>query len=261
MTDTWASGDVYEAFMGRWSAQVAPLFLSWLDQPAGERWLDVGCGTGVLTRAIVERQSPAAVLGVDPSAGFVCTARERSPHPEVAFVVADAQDLPVRDGAAGTAVSGLVLNFVPDRARALAELRRVVGPHGVVGAYFWDLPGRMDLLNLFWDAAVAVDPGAAAAHESRRFAFCEPVALRDMFAAAGFSAVTVEQFDIAMRFRDFDDYWTPFLGGQGPAPSYLAQLDEARRDLVAARLRETLPVEPDGSIVLAARAWGVRAGS
>lgn len=253
----WAHGDAYEAYVGRWSRQVAPLFLSWLDIPDGRRWVDVGCGTGALTAAILAQAGPAEVVGVDPSEGFLGAARGQVNDPRVTFRVGDARELPVADRTADVVVSGLALNFVPDPGRAAAEMVRVVVPGGTVAAYVWDYAGGMVMMRHFWDAAMAVDPGATGHDEASRFALCRPEALHDLWSGAGMVGVSVQSIEIATVFRDFDDYWNPFLGGQGAAPAYLATLPADRRDAIRDDVRGRLPVAADGSIPLTAAAWAV----
>jgi hypothetical protein len=155
----------------------------------------------------------------------------------------------------------LVLNFVPDPRAVLGEMRRVTAADGTIGAYVWDYAGRMELMRHFWDAAVALDGDAARLDEGNRFPLCRPETLRALFADAGLGAVEVTAIDIAPTFADFDDYWRPFLGGQGPAPAYAMALDEAARTRLRERLRERLPARADGSISLVARAWAIRASN
>jgi len=256
--DVWASGAAYEPYVGRWSRLVAREFLSWLAVPPGKRWLDVGCGTGALTGMIVAMASPAHVDAVDRSEGYVAYAQEQVPDPRVRFHVADAQALPSDAAAYDAVVSGLVLNFVPDPARAAAEMARVARPGATVAVYVWDYAEKMELMRYFWDAAVALDPGARELDEGRRFPLCRPEPLGALFRQAGLADVEVRAIDVPTVFRDFDDYWTPFLGGQAPAPSYAMSRDEAGRAALRERIRAALPVEADGSIRLVARAWAVR---
>jgi len=155
-------------------------------------------------------------------------------------------------------VSGLLLNVIPDRARALGEMSRVVRRGGAVAAYVWDYPGEMQLMRRFWDCAVELDPAARLLHEGIQFGFCRPEPLRSMFTRAGLTDVRLEALAVPTTFRDFDDYWGPFLGGQGPAPSYVSSLDETTRDTLRDALRIRLPTADDGSIGLTARAWAVR---
>ena len=256
--EVWAVGEAYEAYVGRWSAPVARRFLRLLGLPAGRRWLDVGCGTGALTAAVLEGAAPAEVVGVDPSEGFLASAKHRVADPRAAFQVGDARDLPLPDHAFDAVVSGLALNFVPDPVRALAEFTRVAVPGGVVAAYVWDYAEGMAITRFFWDAATLLDPAAAALHEGRRFALCRPEPLRELWTGAGLTGVRVEALEVPTTFADFDDYWRPFLGGQGPAPGYAASLPEDRRRALRDLLRTRLPTQPDGSIRLTARAWVVR---
>jgi SAM-dependent methyltransferase len=257
MADRWQGGDAYERYMGRWSRQLAPRFLRWVDAPLGRRWLDVGCGTGALSAAIFERCGPASVIGVDPSEGFLATARSRLPAQAVLHR-AGAERLPLADAAVEVAVSALVLNFVPDVAAALREMTRVTADGGRVSACVWDYAGTMDMIRRYWDAAAQLGLLAAGQDEGERFPICHPDALSDAFAAAGLQSVQATAIDIETRFDDFDDYWQPFLGGQGPAPQHAMALDEAARDRLRDHLRDGLPVRADGTIVLAARAWAAR---
>ena len=253
--DVWEVGDRYEPYVGRWSRLVAERFVGWLDAPPGSRWLDVGCGTGALTAAAAGT-APASLLGLDRSTGFLGYARRRLPA--AGFAVADAGALPVPDGGADLVVSGLVLNFLPDPAAAVAELARACRPGGTVAVYLWDYSGGMQPIVRFWEAAAALDPAAARLAEGLRFALCRPEPLAALLASAGLADVRGTGLTVPTRFRDFADYWTPFLGGQGPAPGYCAGLPDAARDRLRDRLRATLPYDPDGSIPLTARAWAAR---
>jgi SAM-dependent methyltransferase len=255
--DSWADGARYEAYVGRWSRPVARAFADRLDVPAGARWVDVGCGTGVLTTEALAR-SAATVVGVDSSADLAGYAAAQLTDTRASVVVADARALPLRDASADAVVSGLMLNFVADRRDALREMRRVSRPGGVVAAYVWDYPGRMDLINRFWDTAVELDPPAATLHEGIRFGFCRPDALRSIATGAGLTDVVVDEIDVPTVFRDFDDYWTPFLSGHAPAPAYAMSLDEQHRAVLRRALDARLPRADDGSIPLVARAWAVR---
>ena len=255
MTETWASGDAYESYVGRWSRAVAAEFLDWLGVGPGRRWLDVGCGTGALTAAILDRCDPVKVLGVDPSVAHIAWATARVEDGRARFAVAGAAELP--EFAADAVVSGLVLNFVPDPGAALAAMR-ARAPGGVVAAYVWDYAGGMELMRRFWDAALALDPNVVDLDEGARFGICRPDRLERLWRDQGLVDVATRPIDIPTRFRDFDDYWTPFLGGQGPAPGYAISLDEDRQAELRERIRADLPVASDGSIDLVARAWAVR---
>jgi SAM-dependent methyltransferase len=257
--DVWAAGAAYEPYIGRWSRLVARELVAWLAVPPGRRWLDVGCGTGALSQTILAVAAPGGVKGIDASAGFVAFAREQVRDERAEFQVGDAQALPDPPASYDAAVSGLVLNFVPQPDRMVAEMARVARPGGVVAVYVWDYAGQMQLIRHFWDAAVALDPAARELDEGRRFPICHPDRLTELFRGAELAAVETRAIDVPTRFRDFDDYWSPFLGGQGPAPSYAMSLGEERRAALRERIRAALPAAADGSISLVARAWAARA--
>ena len=256
--DSWASGDNYEPYIGRWSRLVAHEFLKWLAIPAGSQWLDVGCGTGALSQTILQFAEPAKIKGIDRSEGFIAFAKEHSQDSRVQFEVGDATALTAETGSFDAAVSGLVLNFIPQPDRAVAEMTRVARAGGLVAAYLWDYADRMQMIRHFFDAASALDPNAAELDEGRRFPICQPDALSQLFESTGLQHVEVRPIEVPTVFRDFDDYWSPFLGGQGPAPSYAMSLSDERRAALRERIRAGLPFSPDGSIPLVARAWAVR---
>jgi SAM-dependent methyltransferase len=255
MGDVWTGGESYEPYVGRWSRLVAPLFLDWLGAGAGQRWLDVGCGTGALTSAILARCDPVEVIGVDPSDRYIAWATSHVDDARARFVVADTTDLP--PGPVDVVVSGLVLNFVADPRAALAAMR-ARAPEGIVAGYVWDYAGRMDLIRRFWDAAVELDPEAVDLDEGVRFPICQPDRLEALWRENGFVDVASDAIDVPTVFRDFEDYWTPFLGGQGPAPGYAMSLDEPHRAELRNLIRARLPIDRQGSISLTARAWAVR---
>lgn len=257
IADAWESGDPYESYVGRWSRRVAPLFLAWLSIGEQRRWLDVGCGTGALSAAILEHCSPSALIGVEPSAGFLGKAK-RELGDRVLFYQGSAERIPIADQSVDGTVSGLVLNFVPQPSAALAEMIRVTAVGGTLAAYVWDYAGGMELMRHFWSAAAELDPGAASLDEGTRFPICRPEPLEDLFSSAGLRDPAVAPIDIATTFASFDDYWAPFLGGQGPAPAYAMSLDESTRTQLRESLRKRLPVRTDGTIALTARAWAVR---
>lgn len=253
-SDSWSSADLYDRFMGRWSRILATNVISDLDPPLGLHWLDVGCGTGSVSEAVLGRADPVSVIAVDPSAEYASATRARLPDSRVRVAVARAEDLPVPDSSVDRVVCGLVLNFVPDASSAVREMRRVLVPGGTAIAYVWDYSHGMQMLRHFWDAATVEDPAASELDEGRRFPLCHPDALSACFAAA-LHDVTVTGIEVPTVFRDFDDYWEPFLGGQGPAPTYCRSLSIEALDRLSRRLRETLPTHPDGSARLTARAW------
>jgi SAM-dependent methyltransferase len=257
-SDDWNAGGTYEVFMGRWSRLLARRFVSWLCVRPGADWLDVGCGTGALADAICDAANPASVVACDPSEAFVEYARRHQADPRVSFVAAGVGRLPARPGGFDCVASQLALNFFPNPEAAVDEMRRIVAANGQVSACVWDYAERMEFLRCFWDSAREVDPGATELDEGRRFPLCRPDALESLFRRGGLVDVICDPIEIPTRFSSFADFWNPFLGGTGPAPSYVAGLDSRRRDALAARLERSLPRQPDGAIALVAGAWVVR---
>jgi SAM-dependent methyltransferase len=256
--DWFADGDAYEHYIGRWSRPVGHLFLDWLSRPDGLRWVDVGCGTGALSATVLERANPEAVTGIEPSDGFRAVARRTIVDDRAEFMPGDAQGLPLADAGADVAVSGLVLNFVPDKELAVREMRRIVEPGGTVAVYVWDYAGEMQLIRYFWDAVGELFADAAARDEGRQFPICKPEPLADLFRAAGLRDVETRALDAPTVFADFDDFWSPFLAGQGPAGAQCVALSEDDRERLRERLEDSLPIGSDGTISLIARAWAVR---
>ena len=256
--DKWEAGAAYEAYMGRWSRPLAREFVDWVKAPRAAHWLEVGCGTGALTTMICELGEPASVVACDPSEPFVEHARGNLSDARASFVVGGADALPSRDGGFDAVVSGLVLNFLPDPAKAAVSVRERLRPGGVFAAYVWDYAEGMEFLRYFWEEAVAADPRAAELSEGPRFPLCRAPALASLFRDAGFAKVETDLLDIPTEFRDFDDYWQPFLRGTGPAPGYVVSLDPTEREVLRERLERRLQPASDGRIRLRARAWAVR---
>lgn len=255
--DAWSAARSYEEYMGRWSRALADRFVGWLGAQPGLDWVDVGCGTGALTAAVLDRCEPRSIVGVDPSDGFVGHARQSVVAPEVVFAVGPADRLPVDRASIDVVASALAYNFVPDRPAALSEFRRALRPGGHVALYVWDYPsGGLGFVDAFWKAAAESDGAAAGFDEAGRFSFCTDCGLAGELLCAGFGDVRVEAIDIPTPFADFDSFWHPFTLGAGPAPGYLAGLDAAARRRLRDRLRERLGAGP---IELSARAWAVRA--
>ena len=251
-------GAAYESYIGRWSRLVAREFLPWLDAPAHADWLDVCCGTGALAQTILMMAEPASIHGIDRSPDVITFARRHTADPRASFGVGDALALPEPDAAYDAVVSGLAINFVPQPQRAAAELARVARPAGVVAAYVWDYADGMRMMRYFWDAMVALNPTTEALDGGKRFTLCAPEPLARLFASAGLRDVATRAIDVPTVFRDFDDYWTPFLSGQGAAPGYVVALPEEQRAALRENVRRRLPIADDGSIALTARAWAVK---
>jgi SAM-dependent methyltransferase len=244
--------------MGRWSRELAPKFVDWLQVAADTHWLDVGCGTGALTDAIGRTANPASVVGCDPAQPFVEHAAAHIASDRLSFVIAGTGSLPRRPGGFGSVTSSLVLNFVPEPAGTIEEMRDITASGRTISALVWDYAGRMEFLRRFWDAASRIDPNAAQLDEGRRFPICRPKALIELFQNAGLDAVCCDPLEIDTDFSSFDDYWHSFQRGSGPAPAYVASLDDQHRTALAEELECSLPRDAGGSIRLVARAWAVR---
>jgi trans-aconitate methyltransferase len=256
--DSWNSGHAYEQYVGRWSRKVAIEFLRWLTPSPGLAWADVGCGTGALTSTILTMWEPSSIVGVDSSEGFVAQARRAIADSRVHFEIGDATRLPLDAADRDVTVSGLLLNFVRDHEAMAREMARVTRPGGSVGAYVWDYAGGMQMVRHFWDAAIAVSPHDAKLDQAERFPVCQPGPLRALFERVGLEDVAVRAIDVPATFRNFEDYWNPFLGKTGAAPSYLASVSGDVRERIRLRLQSRLAPAGDGPIELTARAWAVR---
>lgn len=256
--DAWTTGIAYERYMGRWSRLLGRAFVDWLRPAPGAHWLEIGCGTGALTSSITALARPTSVVACDPSAPFVDQARDALADEPVSFAVAGADQLPYREGGFDFVVSGLVLNFIPQVEDALVAMRERASLGGTVAATVWDYQGGVEFLQLFWDAAVALDAGAASLDEARRFERFNATAIARLFTDAGLVDVESGRLEVITEFADFEDYWGPFLGGTGPAPSYVASLDRGRRDRLENELESRLDAADGGHLRLRARAAAVR---
>jgi SAM-dependent methyltransferase len=258
MRDVWQAAAAYENYIGRWSRPIARAFVVGLSIPPEGVWIDVGCGSGALTDAILALGEPARVVALDRSVEFVAESRRSTDDFRVELVAGDAVRLPVRDKLAAAVVSGLVLNFVPQPELAVREMLRCARPAGTVATYVWDYADGMQFIRLFWDAAVSVDRTAVELDEARRFPLCQPAALVQLFSDAGATRVSTMSITVPTVFRDFEDLWDPFLGGQGPAPTYAASLPDEKRATLREQFRRLVPTNSDGTIELSAKAWVVR---
>jgi SAM-dependent methyltransferase len=256
--EIFAESDAYERFMGRWSRQLAPLLVTFASVREGDSVLDVGSGTGALAFAIIEAAPSARVTGVDPSRAYVQYALARRHGDRVRFQVGDAQALELPDATFDRTVSLLVMNFIPDPAKALREMIRVTRPGGVIAAAVWDYGEGMEMLRVFWDEAVALEPGVAARDE-RTMPLCRRGELAALWRATGLQQVEEEALDLELSFTSFDDYWSPFLGGQGPAGAHARALSGNQRAALESRLRRRLlGTRGDAPFTLRARAWAVK---
>jgi SAM-dependent methyltransferase len=254
----FAESAAYERFMGRWSRLVAPRLVKFSGVVEGDSVLDVGSGTGALAFAIAGAMPSVRVTGIDPSKEYVRYAESRTSSDRVQFLVGDAQALTQAHASFDKTLSLLVMNFIPNHAKALDEMIRVTRPGGVVAAAVWDYGDGMTMLRAFWDEAVALDR-AIASRDERHMPLCKQGELSALWRAHGLQQVDEQPLVIDQAFESFDDYWSPFLGGQGPAGAYATALDEPERTALADRLRKRLLGERrDGPFTIQARAWAVK---
>jgi len=256
--DSWSSGEQYEKFMGRWSNLVAEIFLNWLAVPPECTWLDVGCGTGALTKLILQTCRPKKIISIDSSNEFITHAQNSIADPVVSFQVGNAEALELESNSIDAVVSGIMLNFIPQPEKAVAEMMRVTKPGGTIGIFLWDYSDGMQMLRYFWDAVVELDNKAKEYDEGIRFPLCKEGKLEALVKKSGMKKVEAMSIEVTTKFKNFDDYWLPFLGNVGPAPSYVMSLEENDRQKLKNKLLETLPIEKDGTMTLTARAWAVK---
>jgi len=245
----------YERFIGRWGRAAGAIFLDWVAPPARAVWLDVGCGTGLFTELIVETRSPAAVFGIDQAETQIAYAGGKAIGQQASFRVGDAQALPYRTATFDVVASALVLNFIPDRPQALAEMRRVARPGGLVGGYVWDFTAELSpsgplRLALRQTAEVPALPGTEDSSLGK---------LGSLFERAGFAEIATRSIEVAVSFPDFDAFWIAQTPSYSPTTRMIAAMTESdRRGLIEA-VRERLPTRPDGGIEYCARANAVKA--
>jgi SAM-dependent methyltransferase len=247
-------GAAYERYMGKWSQLAGEIFLDWLAPKPGLRWLDVGCGNGAFTEMLVERCAPALVQGIDPSEGQLAFARTRPVSRVAEFRQGDAMALPFPDDTFDAVVMPLVIFFVPDPAKGVAEMARVVCPGGLITAYAWDMFGggfpyealQVEMRGM--GATVAVPPSPDASRID---------AMRDLWTSAGLDAAETREITVQRTFADFDDYWTTILGGPSVSPKLAAMASEDLA-LLKARMRARLPTDATGRITYSARANAVK---
>jgi SAM-dependent methyltransferase len=251
----FTDGAAYERLMGRWSVLVGEVFLDWLAQPKSLRWLDVGCGNGAFTELLVARCAPAEVQGLDPSESQIAYARTRPGVGLAQFRQGDAQALPFADGSFDAAVMALVISFLPDPAKAVAEMARVVRPGGWLGTYMWDIPGGGLPLQ---PIQVAMQSMGIASPNPPGFAVSRLDRMRALWEQAGLESIDTRVIRITVTYSDFDDFWESNSVPVGPSGKAIHDMSPSAREQLKAHLRGGLPKGPDGRISYTAHANAVK---
>jgi ubiquinone/menaquinone biosynthesis C-methylase UbiE len=251
----FTDGAAYERLMGRWSRRVGDVFVNWIEAPRDRRWLDIGCGTGVFTEQVILGCSPAAVVAVDPSPEQLAFARGRGELSRVEFHVGDAQDLPFPDNSFDIAVMALVIHFVPDPAKAVAEMARALRPGGTAAAYVWD----------YKNAGSPTAPLAAAMRVMGLQSPAPPspqvtslLALEELWRAAGFEQIGTRAIDISVEFADFEEFWQSMTMPVGPAGKAIAAMSPENRSRLRSVLEQQMALTADGRVIYEARASAVK---
>ena len=254
----FAASAGYERFMGRWSRLLAPLYISFAGVKNGQRVLDVGTGTGSAAAAVEASMPESEIVGIDPSAGFIAYAQKNAKSARARFEVGDAQALKFEDASFDHTMALLVMNFIPDHNKAIAEMRRVTRAQGIVSACVWDYDAGMQMLRFFWDEAVALDP-AIEPKDERHMKLSHRGQLGDLWRKAGLINIQEAPLAIDQAYSSFDDYWEPFTKGAGPGGAFVVSLSADRRQQLETRMRKrVLGDRRDGPFTLTARAWCVR---
>lgn len=248
----------YERFMGRWSRILAPKFIAFAGVKNGDRVLDVGTGTGSVASTVEASMPASEIVGIDPSAGFIAHAQKNAKSARARFEVGDAQAMKFKDASFDRTLSSLVMNFIPDHNKAIAEMRRVTRPQGVVSACVWDYDAGMQMLRFFWDEAIALDP-AIEPKDERHMKLSRQGQLGELWRKAGLANVHEAPLVIDQAYTSFNDYWESFKTGAGPGGAYVVSLSEDRRQQLESRMRKRLLGDrEDGQFTLTARTWCVR---
>jgi SAM-dependent methyltransferase len=255
---SYANPAAYEYFMGRWSARLAPLFIQFVGVRDGQRILDVGCGTGSLSRALLASGNAISVVGVDPTEDYIAFAQQEAADSRARFRIGAAESLPFLDKSFDATMGLLVLQGMDEPARAVREMARTTRPGGSVAACEWDFRDGMPMYSLFWQAAEAVAPEAAARRRAEPPRRLGAQTMTELWIGAGLASVRTTRLELSQAFGLFDDFWRPFLAGATPTCAFAAALDRETGGELANALRRIIPnVRPDGSFALSARAHAV----
>ena len=248
----------YDDFMGRWSRQVAIQFLDWIAVERGLGWLDVGCGAGMLAQTVIKNCEPSSVTGADPLEKSIAAAKQHPDNKDIQLEIGDAQDLPFEDSKFDAVVSGLMIKFVPDKVKAIEEMKRVARAGSVIALYDWDMDSNMNTTRHFWGAVADIIPDRADDHSTVRTPMTEIDSIAKLFEAAGAKGVQKNTIAFTTQFHDLDDYWNPITRNSQNVGRFYKTMTDEQRKAVHERLKQTLPFAEDGSISFESRAVAVK---
>ena len=251
-------GEAYNRQMGRWSRQLAPLFIDFIGIRPGDQVLDVGCGTGSLASTIASRTQAAEIVGIDPSEGFIACARAHNPHSHLRFEIGDACALPYADASFDRCLCLLAVNHIPDAKKAAREMRRVAKLGAVLGAAMWDGTGGNEFNDIMWTVAEILDAKVSRPSESPK-SYSSPATLKNLFKQAGVQDIEAMALTIDCELQNFAEFWGKYEEGQGPGGYYVRGLPESSRTALRDKLFETVrDGQADGPFRLKAKAWAVK---
>lgn len=248
----------YDNFMGRWSRQVASQFLDWIQPGQNLSWLDVGCGAGMLAQTVARNCAPSIVTGADPLEKSITAAKQHPDNKGIRFEVGDAQDLPFEDTTFDAVVSGLMIKFVPNKVKAIGEMKRVARPGSVIALYDWDMDSNMNTTRHFWGAVADIIPERMEDRATNRTPMTEIDSIAQIFEAASVTKVQQNTISFTTQFRDLEDYWQPITKNSQNVGRFYQTMTEDQRNAVRERLKQTLPFAKDGSISFESRAVAVK---
>jgi len=252
----FTDGLAYERLMGRWSRAVGEMFVGWLSLPNGLRWIDVGCGTGAFTELIVDKCAPSDVSAIDPAEDQIAYARNSFIADRVEFTAGDALALSFPDNEFDVAVMALVISFIPEPAKAVSEMRRVVKPGGTVATYMWDGVGKGFVQQPLIEALEAMNVEAPPLIAKKNSRISE---LQNLFDVSGLVEVSTRTIEIQVTYVDFDEFWSSQTGLATSPVQAIRKLSRADIERLKDYLKERLSVEPDGRIAYPAHANAVKA--
>jgi SAM-dependent methyltransferase len=248
-TEKWDNTQGYEMYVGRWSSLLSIDFVNWLNARSNLKWLEIGCGTGALTKAIAEKCTPSYLLAIDKSDSYIEKAKENVNSGNVSFLNIDINSCPLNEKF-HYITSGLVLNFVPKFGDMLRKLMNNLEPGGEISSFVWDYGGHYQPMRHFWNAACEIIPGSEKFDAGRNFDICTKENLIRLFEGIGLNDIQFTTIERIATFQNFDDYWLPIISAQGSVTEFISTLKEAEKEKLKEHLKRKLPIAFNGEIKL-----------